>query len=145
MPVLTDVSLFLPAHETMFIVGGSGPGKSTIAQLIMRLYQPQHGEIYLDDENITAMDDRTLRSNMMLVSQTCILFDGTGFENVAMGVAGTGEDPENVRREDVVDVCTTAMMHEFVRDLPDGYDTQLGTNGASLSRGQKQRLAIARA
>ena len=143
--VLTDISLYLPSRETTFIVGGSGSGKSTIAQLLMRLYHPQHGHIYLDDENILRIDDKELRSHIALVAQSCILFDGTVHENVAMGVAGTGMDPASVKREDVIKVCTTAMMHEFVRDLPDGYDTQLSTNGASLSGGQKQRLAIARA
>jgi ATP-binding cassette subfamily B (MDR/TAP) protein 1 len=141
MPVLEDVSLFLPAHETTFIVGGSGSGKSTIAQLLLRMYEPQHGIIQLDDQDITYLDDSFTRQHLAGVSQGCILFDMSVHDNVAMGRVDGGE----VTREEVVDACRAALMHEFVRDLPDGYETKLGNGGANLSGGQKQRLAIARA
>lgn len=147
VPVLDDVSLYLPAHETTFIVGGSGSGKSTIAQLLLRMYDVQHGTISLDNQDIEYLDVDWTRRQVGAISQGCILFDMTVHDNVAMGLAGAGSSrrPEDVTREEVVDACTGALMHEFVRDLPDGYDTLLGTGGANLSGGQKQRLAIARA
>jgi ATP-binding cassette subfamily B (MDR/TAP) protein 1 len=124
MPVLTDVSLFLPARETTFIVGGSGSGKSTIA-----------------------LDDDWMREQIACVSQECILFDMSVRDNVAMGIAGSAgvRQPSDVTIEEVIDACRAGLMHDFVRDLPDGYDTNLGTGGANLSGGQRQRLAIARA
>lgn len=140
MPVLEDVTLFLPAHETTFIVGGSGSGKSTIAQLLLRMYEPQSGFIQLDDQDISYLDDSFTRQHLAGVSQGCILFDMSVHDNVAMG-----RPDGQATREEVVEACRAALMHEFVRDLPDGYDTKLGNGGANLSGGQKQRLAIARA
>lgn len=144
--VLQDVSLFFPASETTFVVGGSGSGKSTVAQLLARLYEPSMGSITLDEQDVYFVDEPWLRTHVAVVSQSCILFEGTVHDNVAMGVAGLGgRRPEDVTREEIVRVCTAALMHEFVRDLPMGYETRLGAGGASLSGGQKQRLAIARA
>ncbi|KAK7683558.1 hypothetical protein QCA50_013394 [Cerrena zonata] len=147
MPVLTNVSVFLPAGETTFIVGGSGSGKSTIAQLLLRMYELQEGMIRLDEQDMAYLDAEWTRQHISAVSQNCILFDMTVHDNVAMGLAGPGSKrrPEDVTREEVTAVCRAALMHEFVRDLPDGYDTKLGNGGANLSGGQKQRLAIARA
>ena len=147
MPVLQDVSIFLPSQETSFIVGGSGSGKSTLAQLLLRMYNPTTGSIFLDDQELSFLDEDFTREHIAAVSQNCILFDMSVHDNVAMGLAGPGSSrkPQDVTREEVIRVCRAALMHEFVRDLPDGYDTQLGTNGANLSGGQKQRLAIARA
>ncbi|KAI1782829.1 P-loop containing nucleoside triphosphate hydrolase protein [Ganoderma leucocontextum] len=147
MPVLQDISIFLPPQETSFIVGGSGSGKSTLAQLLLRMYAPSAGSIFLDDQELGFLDEDFTREHVAAVSQNCILFDMSVHDNVAMGLAGPGSTrrPQDVTREEVVKVCRAALMHEFVRDLPDGYDTQLGTNGANLSGGQKQRLAIARA
>jgi ATP-binding cassette subfamily B (MDR/TAP) protein 1 len=140
MPVLTDVTLFLPANEMTFIVGGSGSGKSTIAQLLLRMYAPQQGMITLDDQDLAYLDDGFTKSHIASVSQDCILFDASVHENVALGALG--REPS---REEVVEACRMALMHEFVRDLPDGYDTKLGNGGAALSGGQRQRLALARA
>ncbi|CAL1709774.1 unnamed protein product [Somion occarium] len=147
MPVLHDINLFLPAGETTFVVGGSGSGKSTIAQLLLRMYDIQEGMIRLDEQDMAYLDEDWTRQHISAVSQNCILFDMTVHENVAMGLAGPGSKrrPEDVTREEVIAVCRAALMHEFVRDLPDGYDTKLGNGGANLSGGQKQRLAIARA
>ena len=182
--VLIDVSMYFPAGEMTFVVGGSGSGKSTVAQLLTRLYSPQYltnpsakhpfspississdatekGIVTLDEQDISFLDGYWLRSHVALVSQNCILFDGTVHDNVALGVAGLKRRPEEVSREEVVKVCIAAMIHEFIMDLPDGYDTRLsgsgggavdkgtlgggGGEGVSLSGGQKQRLAIARA
>ncbi|TFY59934.1 hypothetical protein EVG20_g7612, partial [Dentipellis fragilis] len=146
-PVLREVSLYLPARETTFIVGGSGSGKSTVAQLLLRMYATQEGTVSLDDQDMAYLDPSWTRAHVGVVSQGCILFDGTVHENVAMGLAAPGStrSPEDATREEVIDACRVALMHEFVRDLPDGYDTPLGNGGANLSGGQKQRLAIARA
>jgi ATP-binding cassette subfamily B (MDR/TAP) protein 1 len=119
-------------------VGGSGSGKSTIANLLQNLYAPQAGSITLDDQDISFLDDAWLRRNVACISQQSILFDMSLHDNVALG-------REGATRAQVVAACTRALMHDFVRALPDGYDTILGVEGASLSGGQRQRLAIARA
>ncbi|KAI0698978.1 P-loop containing nucleoside triphosphate hydrolase protein [Cerioporus squamosus] len=147
MPVLRDISIFLPPQETSFIVGGSGSGKSTLAQLLLRMYNPTTGSIFLDDQELSFLDEDFTRANIAAVSQNCILFDMSVHDNVAMGLAGPGSSrkPSDATREEVIQACRAALMHDFVRDLPEGYDTQLGNSGANLSGGQKQRLAIARA
>ncbi len=146
LPVLQDVSIYLPASETTFIVGGSGSGKSTIALLLLRLYKVQHGEIELDDQDMSFIDENWTKKHISVVSQNCILFDMTVHENVAMGLAGGVErTPESVSRQEVEQACKAALVHDFIRDLPDGYNTKLGNGGANLSGGQKQRLALARA
>jgi ATP-binding cassette subfamily B (MDR/TAP) protein 1 len=137
-PVVQDLNIFLPARETTFIVGGSGSGKSTIANLLQNLYAPQAGSITLDDQDISFLDDAWLRRNVACISQQSILFDMSLHDNVALG-------REGATRAQVVSACTRALMHDFVRALPDGYDTILGVEGANLSGGQRQRLAIARA
>jgi ATP-binding cassette subfamily B (MDR/TAP) protein 1 len=145
--VLDTVSLFFAAGELTFVVGGSGSGKSTVAQLLLRMYAPSAGELLFDEQAAAFLDDAWARQQVACVSQQCLLFDRTVHENVAMGLAGPGSlrRPEHATRAEVEDACRAAMMHEFVRDLPDGYDTLLGPHGAALSGGQKQRLAIARA
>ncbi|WVQ78127.1 hypothetical protein IAT38_000208 [Cryptococcus sp. DSM 104549] len=152
-PVLRDISLFIPPGETTFIVGGSGSGKSTIAQLLLRLYNPTSGEITMDNQSFGFLDAGFTRENIAAVQQGCILFDMSVHDNVAMGLAGAGVDmktgvrrePKDVTRAEVVEACKMAMIHDFVESLPDGYETILGTGGSSLSGGQRQRLAIARA
>jgi ATP-binding cassette subfamily B (MDR/TAP) protein 1 len=150
---LRDVTLFLPPGETTFIVGGSGSGKSTVAQLLLRLYTPVGGEITLDDQSIAYLDDGYTKENIAAVQQGCILFDMSVHDNVAMGLAGAGVDmktgiqrrPRDVTRGEVEEACRMAMIHDFISGLPEGYETVLGTGGSSLSGGQRQRLAIARA
>ena len=144
--ILEDVSIYLPDCDTTFIVGGSGSGKSTLAQLLLRLYEPNSGEILLDEQDFFRLDTEWTRSHIAAVSQGCILFDMSVHDNVAMGLAGSdsGRKPSDATREEVIAACRSALMHDFVRDLPDGYDTILGDGGANLSGGQKQRLAIAR-
>ena len=144
---LYDLSLVVAPGELVAVMGPSGSGKSTLAQLLLRMYNPTTGSIFLDDQELSFLDEDFTRHHIAAVSQNCILFDMSVHDNVAMGLAfpGSARKPADVSREEVVKVCRAALMHEFVSDLPDGYDTQLGTNGANLSGGQKQRLAIARA
>jgi ATP-binding cassette subfamily B (MDR/TAP) protein 1 len=149
VPVLSDVSLFLPANETTFIVGSSGSGKSTIAQLLLRMYEPQQGTISLDGQDVRFLDEAWMRENVAGVGQQgasgVVILDGKSvFENVAMGLWGYCD--REVTRKEVEEACKVALVHEFVRDLPEGYDTLLGGGvGVGLSGGQKQRLSIARA
>jgi ATP-binding cassette, subfamily B (MDR/TAP), member 1 len=140
---LEDVSLYLPAGETTFIVGGSGSGKSTIAQLLLGMYAPQQGSVHLDDQDIAFLDTEWMREHVAGVSQTCHLFDSSVHDNIALAV--NSGDSATVPRKDVIAACTLALIHDFVKDLPDGYDTKLGNAGTNLSGGQKQRIAIARA
>lgn len=143
---LDNVSIFLPAGETTFIVGASGSGKSTIAQLLLRLYQPDGGEIQMDDQPLQDIDLAFTREHISAVQQGCIMFDMTLHDNVAMGLAGLPDrKPQDATREQVVEACKMAMLDDFIQSLPEGYETRLGTKGASLSGGQRQRLAIARA
>jgi ATP-binding cassette, subfamily B (MDR/TAP), member 1 len=146
-PVLKDVTIYLPASETTFIVGGSGSGKSTIAQLLLRMYDIQGGTISLDDQDVEYLDTSWTRQHIGAVSQSAILFDMTVHDNVAIGLAGPGSNrrPQDATRQEVIEACQTALLHRFIEDLPDGYDTPLGNGGANLSGGQRQRLALARA
>jgi ATP-binding cassette subfamily B (MDR/TAP) protein 1 len=146
VPVLVDASMFIPAKEMTFVVGGSGSGKSTIAQLLLRMYEPNIGTIDFDDQSLEFLDETFTKEHIAAVAQGCVLFDMNVHQNIAMGLAGVpGRRPEDATRAEIIDACRVALVHEFVRDLPEGYETQLGTQGASLSGGQKQRLAIARA
>ncbi|KAF8990854.1 P-loop containing nucleoside triphosphate hydrolase protein [Cyathus striatus] len=148
--VLEDVSLFLPAGELTFIVGASGSGKSTIAQLLLGMYAPQEGSVCLDEQDVRYLDESFLRSHVGGVGGTTgggVVLDGKSlYENVLLGLSGSGRSPESMRNEEVEDACRAALVHEFVRDLPQGYETVLGgSGGVSLSGGQRQRLEIARA
>jgi ATP-binding cassette, subfamily B (MDR/TAP), member 1 len=138
VPVLQELSIFIPAREITFIVGGSGSGKSTIGYLLQNLYTPQAGSIQLDNQEISFLDDAWLRRHVTCISQQTILFDMSLYDNVAMGKEGATKDQ-------VIEACTRTLMHDFVRTLPEGYGTILGGEGTSLSGGQRQRLAIARA
>ncbi|KAH9000642.1 P-loop containing nucleoside triphosphate hydrolase protein [Lactarius hatsudake] len=146
-PALQDVTIYIPPSETTFIVGGSGSGKSTIAQLLLRMYHIQEGTISLDDQDVEYLDTDWTRQQIGAVSQSAILFDMTVHDNVAMGFAGPGNTrrPQEATREEVIQACRTALLHRFIEELPDGYDTQLGNGGMNLSGGQRQRLALARA
>ncbi|CAE6451330.1 unnamed protein product [Rhizoctonia solani] len=220
--VLKNVTMFIPANEMTFIVGGSGSGKSTVAQVMCGMYKILNerarpasqmrssagysldvksptsdtkapgagadedeteyfsktpgGMVVLDDQQLDMLDERWMRKNVALVSQQCIMFDMSVHDNVAIGLAGSQldgeEEPEpdpkvpstpfipHVSREKIIDACRMALLHDFIRELPEGYDTVLNGGGGgdeaednggsgngriSLSGGQRQRLAIARA
>jgi ATP-binding cassette subfamily B (MDR/TAP) protein 1 len=137
-PVLKDVSLEIAAGECVAIVGASGSGKSTIASLLQRLYEPTTGSLTVGYTDLRAMDIKHLRNNVSVVSQQPNLFDATIAENIRYGDAAVSE-------VDVRTAAKAANVHEFIMGLPQGYDTMVGENAALISGGQAQRLQIARA
>jgi ABC-type multidrug transport system fused ATPase/permease subunit len=135
---LQSLNFTLGAGEVVALVGHSGAGKSTIAQLLPRLYDPQVGAVLMDGHDIRGFTLDSLRAQISMVLQETILLRGTVAENIAYGRAGA-------TREEVVAAAKSAQAHEFITALPQGYDTVLGERAATLSGGQRQRLAIARA
>ncbi|MEZ2237574.1 ABC transporter ATP-binding protein [Microcoleus sp.] len=137
-PILQYFSLTLMAGKTTAIVGPTGSGKSTLVKLILRLYEVQYGQITLDGIELTKLNLKDLRRGIGLVSQDIFLFHGTVAENIAYG----SFDATN---SDIIDAAKIAEAHEFIAQLPDGYETIVGERGQKLSGGQRQRIAIARA
>lgn len=137
-PILQYFSLTLMAGKTTAIVGPTGSGKSTLVKLILRLYEVQYGKITLDGIELTKLNLKDLRRAIGLVSQDIFLFHGTVAENIAYG----SFDATN---SDIIDAAKIAEAHEFIAQLPDGYETIVGERGQKLSGGQRQRIAIARA
>jgi len=137
-PILQYFSLTLQAGKTTAIVGATGSGKSTLVKLILRLYEVQYGNIYLDGIELTNLNLKDLRRAIGLVSQDVFLFHGTVAENIAYGSF------EATNRE-IVNAAKITEAHEFIAQLPDGYKTIVGERGQKLSGGQRQRIAIARA
>ncbi|SEJ75120.1 ATP-binding cassette, subfamily B [Bhargavaea ginsengi] len=135
--VLNDISLSIRAGQTVAFVGPSGAGKTTICSLIPRFYDVDSGSISIDGMDVRDMTMRSLRSQIGIVQQDVFLFTGTIFENIAYGKLGATD-------EEVYEAARKAHLEEFVTELPDGYETQIGERGLKLSGGQKQRLAIAR-
>lgn len=136
--VLQNFSLKIPKGKTVALVGQSGSGKSTLANLITRFYDVNEGEILIDSVNIKNIKKHNLRGLMGMVTQDSILFNDSVKNNIIFG-------KENVSDQDVVNASKIANAHEFVKDLPKQYDTNIGDGGNMLSGGQKQRLSIARA
>ena len=135
---LHGVSFRIPAGGSVALVGHSGAGKSTIAQLLPRLYDPHVGAVLIDGHDIRSFTIESLRAQISMVLQETILLRGTVAENIAYGREGASP-------EEVVHAARLAGAHDFIMDMPDGYDTVLGERAATLSGGQRQRLAIARA
>jgi ATP-binding cassette subfamily B protein len=137
-PVIEQLSLHIPAGKTTAIVGSTGSGKSTLVKLLLRLYEVDAGAITVDGIDIREIQLRSLRRAVGLVSQDVFLFHGTVLENITYGT------PEASLR-DVEEAAKIAEAHDFIEQLPQGYDTIVGERGQKLSGGQRQRLAIARA
>jgi ABC-type multidrug transport system fused ATPase/permease subunit len=135
---LNDVSFTIEPGQVVALVGGSGAGKSTIVQLLPRLYDPHAGQITIDGRDIREFTLDSLRAQMSMVLQEAILFTGSVAENIAYGAS-------DATREQVIAAAMQANAHEFIEQLPNGYDTPLGERAANLSGGQRQRIAIARA
>ncbi|XP_060958453.1 ABC transporter B family member 29, chloroplastic isoform X2 [Cannabis sativa] len=138
--VLNGLSLKIKAGETVALVGPSGGGKTTLAKLLIRLYDPLSGHVLIDNQNIQNIRLESLRRHVGLVSQDITLFSGTVAENI-----GYRDLMKEIDMEMVKDAAQIANADEFIRNLPKGYETNIGPRGSTLSGGQKQRLAIARA
>jgi ATP-binding cassette, subfamily B, bacterial MsbA len=137
-PILKDVSFRVAPGGTLAIVGPSGAGKSTISRLLFRFYDVNEGAIRIDGQDIRDVTLSSLRGAIGLVSQEVSLFDDTIRANIAYGRFGASE-------EDIVAAAKAAAADDFIRGLPQGYDTMVGEHGVKLSGGQRQRLSIARA
>lgn len=136
--VLTDLSLEISPGETLALVGATGAGKTTLASLVPRFFDPSEGRVLLDGHDLRHLTVASLRSEIALVLQDPFILPITALQNIAYG------RPE-ATREDIIAAAVAANAHEFIRELPDGYDSVLGEQGATLSGGQQQRIAIARA
>ena len=145
--VMEDVSLNIPAGKTTALVGASGSGKSTIVGLVERFYDPVGGEVLLDGHRVQDLNLRWLRQQVSLVSQEPTLFATTIGNNIRHGLIGTENEhlPHEKTQELVEHAARMANAHDFITQLPDGYNTNVGERGFLLSGGQKQRIAISRA
>jgi len=137
-PVLNHIDLEIRRGEMVALVGASGVGKSTMADLLPRFYDPQEGSVELDGIDVRKISIPSLRRLFGVVTQETILFNDSVFNNIAYGAQGTG-------RDEIVEAARAANADEFIDELPQGYETEIGDRGAKLSGGQRQRIAIARA
>jgi len=137
-PVLQNVSLRIPAGKTTAVVGPTGVGKTTLISLIPRLYDPSDGAVLIDGRDIREFTLKSLRSQVSVVLQESVLFRASIFENIAYGRA-------NATLDEIIHAAKAANAHEFIMELPNGYETEVGERGETLSGGQRQRIAIARA
>jgi ATP-binding cassette subfamily B protein/subfamily B ATP-binding cassette protein MsbA len=137
-PVLRDISLDIPSGRNVAIVGQTGAGKTTLVSLVARFFDPWQGQITLDGHDLRALQLRSLRSQVALVLQESFLFPITIAENIAYGRPGASQS-------EIENAARAAHLHEFIVELPRGYDTVVGERGVTLSGGERQRLSIARA
>ncbi|MCQ4022945.1 MULTISPECIES: ABC transporter ATP-binding protein [unclassified Ruminococcus] len=137
-PCLSDINLDIKSGETVGIIGGTGSSKSSLVQLIPRLYDVNGGAVYVGGVNVKKYDIESLRSEVAMVLQKNVLFSGTVSDNIRWG-------DEHATQQEVERVCKLAQADEFIRQMPDGYDTMIEQGGSNVSGGQRQRLCIARA
>ena len=137
-PAVRDVQFSAGPDELVGLVGPTGAGKSTLTKLLFRFYDPDAGTIRIDGRDVSTVSAESLREHVGYVSQDPFLFYGTAGENIAYALA-------DARHDEVVAAAKRAGAHEFITELPDGYDTEVGERGVKLSGGQRQRIAIARA
>lgn len=136
-PVLSDISIDIPAGKSVALVGPSGGGKTTICSLLPRFYDVTAGRITIDGKDIRGLTLKSLRSQIGTVQQDVYLFDGTIKDNIAYGKPGASD-------EEIIEAAKRASIHDFIMELPEQYDTYVGERGTRLSGGQKQRISIAR-
>ncbi len=137
-PAVDGVSLHVPFGHTVAVVGSNGSGKTTLLSMLPRLIEPDEGRVLIDGVDISKVRLRSVREQIGVVTQDSVLFEGTIADNIAYG-------RRHVPREKIVEAAKAAHAHEFIINLPNGYDTMLGEGGTGLSGGQRQRLCIARA
>ncbi len=137
-PALDHVSLVVPPGQTLALVGATGAGKSTLAKLVARFYDPDDGRVLIDGHDLRDVTERSLRSQLGIVPQESFLFSGSIRDNIAFG-------REDASDEDVRAAARAVGAHEFIERLPEGYDTEVGERGGHLSAGQRQLVAFARA
>jgi ABC-type multidrug transport system fused ATPase/permease subunit len=137
-PALCSVDLHVPPGQTLALVGATGAGKSTLAKLVARFYDPDHGRVLVDGHDLRDVTEHSLRSQLGIVPQEGFLFSGTIAENIGFGRPGATD-------ADVREAAVAVGAHEFIERLPDGYDTDVGERGGQLSAGQRQLVAFARA
>lgn len=135
---LKNISFDAPPGKVIGLIGGTGAGKTSITQLITRFYEPEEGQVLVDGKPVNEFPLTQLRKNIGFVLQEPFLFSTTIRDNIAYG------NPE-ATMEEIVDAATRAQAHDFIMEMPNGYDTLLGERGMGLSGGQKQRISIARA
>jgi ATP-binding cassette subfamily B protein len=135
---LENINLEIKSGETIGIIGGTGSSKSSLVQLIPRLYDTTKGRVIVGGHDVREYKLDILRNDVAMVLQKNVLFSGTIKENLLWG-------DENATDEEIIDACKSACADDFIRDFPDGYDTDLGQGGVNVSGGQKQRICIARA
>ncbi|KAK6063685.1 ABC a-pheromone efflux pump [Seiridium cupressi] len=139
--VLREVCMCFPPRRFTFLVGPSGAGKSTVGDLLVKLYEPTAGDITIDGVPLRTLDTNWVRSNITVVQQHPTLFDGTLFENIALGLP----DPTKASKTNIMNACQATLLQSTIADLPSGLDTHVGRHGHNLSGGQIQRVALARA
>ncbi len=136
--VLPDLDLTIPAGQTVALVGATGAGKTTIARLLARMYDPLEGSVRLDGVDVRQLADKTLRHEVVLITQENFLFTGSIADNIELGKPGAS-------RAEIVAAATAIGAHQFIAELPEGYDEQVGKSGGRLSAGQRQLISFARA
>jgi len=137
-PALRDIELTVPPGQTVALVGATGAGKSTLAKLVARFYDPTGGRVLVDGHDLRDVTERSLRSQLGIVPQEGFLFSGTIRDNIGFG-------RPDALPEEVEAAARAVGAHEFIERLPDGYDTEVGERGGHLSAGQRQLVAFARA
>ena len=135
---LEKINLDIKSGETIGIIGGTGSSKTTLVQLIPRLYDTTDGQVLVGGRDVREYDVEALRNQVAMVLQKNVLFSGTIKENLKWGNAEATDD-------EIIEACKQACAHDFITSFPDGYDQNLGQGGVNVSGGQKQRLCIARA
>jgi len=137
-PILSNINLSIFEGETIAILGHNGSGKSTLMGMVPRFYDPDHGTIFLNGEDLRNINLRSLRKKVSVVTQETVLFDDTIYNNIAYGTRGA-------TKASIESAANKAFAHDFILNLPKGYETMAGESGNKLSGGQKQRIALARA